>query len=47
MIETDRIIAATSFSSQEEVLERALRPRQLEEYVGQEKIRVYRSSRRS
>lgn len=39
MIETDRIIAATSFSSQEEVLERALRPRQLEEYVGQEKIR--------
>ncbi|MDV6344828.1 MULTISPECIES: Holliday junction branch migration DNA helicase RuvB [unclassified Nitrosomonas] len=39
MIETDRIIATTSFSSQEEVLERALRPRQLEEYVGQEKIR--------
>ncbi len=39
MIETDRIIAATSFSSQEEVLERALRPKQLEEYVGQEKIR--------
>ena len=39
MIETDRIIAATSSSSQEEVLERALRPRQLEEYVGQEKIR--------
>jgi Holliday junction DNA helicase RuvB len=39
MIETDRIIAATSFSSQEEVSERALRPKQLEEYVGQEKIR--------
>lgn len=39
MIETDRIIAATSFSSQEEALERALRPKQLEEYVGQEKIR--------
>lgn len=39
MIETDRIIAATPFSSQEEVLERALRPKQLEEYVGQEKIR--------
>src|SRR5574340_1109641 len=39
MIDTDRIIAATSFSSQEEVSERALRPKQLEEYVGQEKIR--------
>lgn len=39
MIETDRIIAATSFSSKEEIFERALRPRQLEEYVGQEKIR--------
>lgn len=39
MIETDRIIAATPFSSQEEVSERALRPKQLEEYVGQEKIR--------
>lgn len=39
MIETDRLIAAVSSSSQEEVLERALRPKQLEEYVGQEKIR--------
>jgi holliday junction DNA helicase RuvB len=39
MIETDRIIAAIPFSSQEEVSERALRPKQLEEYVGQEKIR--------
>ena len=39
MIETDRIVTAAPFSSQEEVLERALRPRQLEEYVGQEKIR--------
>lgn len=39
MIETDRIVAATPFSSQEEALERALRPKQLEEYVGQEKIR--------
>jgi holliday junction DNA helicase RuvB len=38
MIETDRLIAAAS-SPQEEVLERALRPRQLEEYIGQEKIR--------
>lgn len=39
MIETDRIIAAKPFSSQEEVLERALRPKHLEDYVGQEKIR--------
>jgi holliday junction DNA helicase RuvB len=39
MIETDRLIAAAASSPQEEVLERALRPRQLEEYIGQEKIR--------
>ena len=39
MIETDRLINATTASSQEEVLERALRPKQLDEYVGQEKIR--------
>jgi len=39
MIETDRLIAATPASAQEEVLERALRPRMLDEYVGQEKIR--------
>ncbi len=39
MIETDRLITAISSSSQEEILERALRPKQLEEYVGQEKIR--------
>lgn len=39
MIETDRLIAAAASSSQEEVLERALRPKYLEEYVGQEKIR--------
>jgi len=39
MIETDRLIAAAPSSPQEEVLERALRPRQLEEYIGQEKIR--------
>lgn len=38
MIETDRLITATS-SSQEEVLERALRPGQLDEYIGQEKVR--------
>jgi Holliday junction DNA helicase RuvB len=39
MIETDRLIAPTPGSPQEEVLERALRPKRLEEYVGQEKIR--------
>jgi Holliday junction DNA helicase RuvB len=44
MIETDklateRIISAAPSSSHEEAFERALRPRQLEEYVGQEKVR--------
>src|SRR5690349_11107617 len=39
MIETDRLIAPAPASAQEEAIERALRPRQLEEYVGQEKIR--------
>ena len=40
MIETDRLLTAAPASSQEEVLERALRPRALEEYVGQVKIRA-------
>src|SRR5437879_9985517 len=39
MIETDRLIGAGPVSPQEEVLERTLRPRALDEYVGQEKIR--------
>jgi holliday junction DNA helicase RuvB len=39
MIETDRLIAAAPVGPQEEVLERTLRPRALDEYVGQEKIR--------
>ncbi|MBB2918746.1 Holliday junction branch migration DNA helicase RuvB [Cupriavidus alkaliphilus] len=45
MIETDklaapsRVIAATPASSQEEAFERALRPKLLDEYVGQEKVR--------
>ncbi len=39
MIETDRLIAAAPASAQEEVFERALRPKVLDEYVGQEKIR--------
>ncbi|MBC3910732.1 MULTISPECIES: Holliday junction branch migration DNA helicase RuvB [Undibacterium] len=34
-----RIIAATPSSPNEEAIERALRPKQLDEYVGQEKIR--------
>ena len=34
-----RIIAATPTSPNEEAIERALRPKQLDEYVGQEKIR--------
>lgn len=39
MIETDRLISAAPESSQEAQIERALRPRRLEEYVGQRKIR--------
>lgn len=39
MIEVDRLITALPSSSHEEVLERALRPKQLQEYIGQEKIR--------
>jgi holliday junction DNA helicase RuvB len=40
MIETDRIIAAGPTSPQEEAFERALRPKALEEYIGQQKIRA-------
>ncbi len=40
MIETDRLIAAAPASPQEEAFERALRPKQLDEYIGQEKIRA-------
>jgi Holliday junction DNA helicase RuvB len=39
MIETDRLIAAAPASPQEEAFERALRPKALDEYIGQEKIR--------
>src|SRR5690606_32981194 len=39
VIETDRLISPEPAGSQEEALERALRPKQLDEYVGQEKIR--------
>ncbi|OGV77181.1 MAG: Holliday junction DNA helicase RuvB [Methylotenera sp. RIFCSPLOWO2_02_FULL_45_14] len=40
MIETDRLIAPDSVSPQEEALERALRPKVLDEYIGQEKARA-------
>ena len=45
MIETDklstvdRLIAPVSKSAQEEALERALRPKRLADYTGQQKIR--------
>lgn len=39
MIETERLIASAAESPQEEVSERALRPKILDEYVGQEKAR--------
>src|SRR2546430_14177438 len=37
--EPDRLIAAAKESPQEEVIERALRPKKLAEYIGQEKVR--------
>lgn len=40
MIETDRLIAPESVSPQEDALERALRPKILDEYIGQEKARA-------
>jgi Holliday junction DNA helicase RuvB len=40
MIEADRLVAPARASTQEEAFERALRPRQLTDYVGQEKIRA-------
>ena len=38
-IETDRLVAAAPESVQEEAFERALRPKSLDEYVGQHKLR--------
>src|ERR671919_834984 len=40
MIETDRLITAAPTSPQDEAFERALRPKALEEYIGQEKTRA-------
>ena len=39
MLEPDRLISAARLSPQEDALERALRPRLLADYVGQEKVR--------
>ncbi|MEY3200471.1 MAG: hypothetical protein RIR70_21 [Pseudomonadota bacterium] len=39
MIETDRLISAEPASPKEDAVERALRPRLLAEYVGQQKVR--------
>jgi len=39
MIETDRLIARTAESPREEAIDRAIRPRSLEEYVGQQVVR--------
>ncbi|MGH8618060.1 MAG: Holliday junction branch migration DNA helicase RuvB [Burkholderiales bacterium] len=39
-VEPDRLISAAPASTQEEAFERALRPKQLTEYIGQEKIRA-------
>ena len=39
MIETDRLISAEPASPKEDAIERALRPRLLAEYVGQQKVR--------
>jgi len=39
MIETDRLIAAEPQGREEEAQERALRPKVLDEYIGQEKAR--------
>ncbi len=40
MIETDRLIAPAAENPQEEAIERALRPKDLDEYIGQEKARA-------
>jgi len=39
MIESDRLVSAVKLTGQEEALERALRPRSLTDYVGQQKVR--------
>ena len=39
MIETDRLVSGATESPQEDAIERALRPKRLADYVGQQKIR--------
>jgi len=39
MIETDRLIAPTARTPREDIIDRAIRPRTLEEYVGQKVVR--------
>ena len=39
MIESDRFVASTLNEPVEESIERALRPKELHDYVGQEKVR--------
>jgi holliday junction DNA helicase RuvB len=39
MVESDRLVSAVKLTGQEEALERALRPRSLTDYVGQQKVR--------
>jgi Holliday junction DNA helicase RuvB len=39
MIETDRLIAPTAQTPREDIIDRAIRPRTLEEYVGQKVVR--------
>lgn len=39
MIESERLLDAKSQSRDEEVLDRALRPKQLNDYIGQHKVR--------
>ena len=39
MIETDRLIAPEPVSPREDAMDRAIRPRSLEEYVGQKAVR--------
>ena len=39
MIETDRLVAADTGDNREEVMDRAIRPRRLDEYIGQRAVR--------
>ena len=45
MIETDRLVAPAAENPREEALDRAIRPRSLEEYVGQRAVREHGEDR--